>query len=748
MLNRAPYNLIVKFWIPLVIFLMVAGVGLIFFIRQAHLKLLTEHELSEMHEVARGVALSTDLALKYSDSEAIDDALRKIASKKNNYMLSVYRKMQTGNILLLSTWPENIPVRTMLAAPDDYLVASEPVNSLHLQGGYVSVFLRREVLEEIEQSLLGEISAIVVSVQLILATLLFRFIYKIGLPIRRITDFTELLLKGDYSGHLDNTARNYEIGRLNAALNSLKVTLSKEKSRNRDLTSGLEFQIAKKTHELKTVLERLNAAQRIAQIGNFVYWIEQDTWEMSAFMEEVIDPEILEIENFKSFLSFVHNDARPLFETQFKKALKDGGRIDIDFKLQNKPGKPVKWMAMVGEPLVSKEHNLTYVAGTIQDITLRKNIESQIEQLSLVAKLTNNGIIITDEKNIITWVNESMTRISGYSVQEMVGRSPSMFQSEKTNKETKEYIRVRLKDGKNARVEIENLSRDGQDYWIELHIEPILDPYKNIKGFLAIQIDITQRKIQEQELRKTLEKQQELNQMRSRFLTMTSHEFRTPLTSIQATAEVIEILLEGDKLQDISKFKRYLGRITGEISRLKTLMDNVISIERFEAGRIPFNPVETDLQLLISKTLEDRILLPNDSRQIKIEIQGVTRKVKLDPNLIAQAITNLATNALKYSPGKPEPILTIKWNSDDFSIEMCDKGIGIPVSEQPNLFQSFFRASNVENFQGTGIGLVIVRQLTELHGGNISLKSVVDQGTCIKLEFIDEKLAQLKSNIT
>jgi len=748
MLNRAPYNLIIKFWIPLIIFLMVAGIGLIFFIRQAHLKLLTEHELSEMHEVARGVALSTDLALKYSDPEAIDDALRKIAAEKSNYMLSVYRKMQAGNVLLLSTWPESIPVRTMLAAPDEYLVASEPVSNTRLPGGYVSVFLNRKTLEEIERPLLGEIITIVVVVQLILALLLLRFIYRIGMPIRRITDFTELLLKGDFSGHLENTAKNYEIGRLNSALNSLKLTLSKEKSRNRELTSGLEFQISKKTHELKTVLERLNAAQRIALIGNFVYWIEQDTWELSGFMEEIMEPEILEIENFKAFLSFIHSDARPLFEEQFKKALNDGGRISIDFKLQNKPGKPVRWMAMVGEILFSQEHNRTYVAGTIQDITQRKNIEAQIEQLSLVARLTNNGILITDEKNLITWANESMTRISGYSVEEMIGRPPSMFQSEKTNPEVKAYIRSRLQTGKNVRVEIENLSKNGEDYWIELHIEPVLDSYKNAKGFIAIQIDITQRKIQEQELKKTLEKQHELNQMRSRFLTMTSHEFRTPLTSIQATAEVIEILLDGDKLQDIPKFKRYLGRITGEINRLKKLMDNVISIERFEAGKIAFNPLETDLQLLISNTLEDRILLPNDPRQIKIEIRGHSRRVKIDPNLLSQAITNLATNALKYSPGKPEPVLTLTWNRLDFSIEVCDKGIGIPLSEQPNLFQSFFRASNVENFQGTGIGLVIVKQLTEIHCGNISIQSVVNQGTCIKLVFIDEKLAQLRSNIT
>ncbi|MFZ9981507.1 MAG: PAS domain-containing sensor histidine kinase [Cyclobacteriaceae bacterium] len=748
MLTRAPQNLIIKFWIPLIAFILIAGVGLIFFIRQAQLKILTEHELSEMHEIARGVALSTRLALKYSDPKAIDDALKEIAEEKNSYRLAVYRKMQTGNTIVLSSWPENMPVRTMLAAQGNFLVVSEPVNSELLPAGFVSVFLERKVLDEIQRLFLIEIISIVAVVQLILAALLFRFIYRIGKPIRQVTDFTELLLKGEYSGHLESTGRNYEIGRLNSALNSLKVTLSKEKSRNRELTSGLEFQISKKTRELKTVLERLNAAQRIAHIGNFVYWIDQDSWEMSAYMEEIMGAEILETENLSSFLSFIDSDAKPLFEEQFKNAINRGGRVEIDFKLRRTAGGTDKWLAMVGEILFSGEHNLNYLAGTIQDITLRKNIESQIEQLSLVAKLTNNGILITDENNLITWANESMTRISGYSIEEMIGRPPSIFQSEKTSSEVKAFIRSRLQARKNVRVEIENMSKDGNDYWIELHIEPVLDAYKNVKGFLAIQVDITQRKIQEQELKKTLEKQQELNQMRSRFLTMTSHEFRTPLTSIQATAEVIEILLNGDKMQDIQKFKRYLGRITGEINRLKTLMDNVISIERFEAGRIPFNPMETDLIQLISNTLEDRILLPNDPRQIKVEIQGVPRMVKIDPHHIAQAITNLATNALKYSPARPEPVLKLTWNPEDFSLEMCDKGIGIPQSEQPNLFQSFFRASNVENFQGTGIGLVIVRQLTEIHGGKVSLQSVVNVGTCIKLEFVDEHLAKLRSNIT
>lgn len=748
MLKRAPFNLIVKFWVPLIFFLVVAGISLIFFIRQAHLRILTEHELAEMHEVARGVAMSTDLALKYSDPEAIDDAVRKIAEKKNDYMLAVYRKMETGNILLLSTWPENIPVRTMLAAPEAYLVASEQVSNNRLPGGYVSVFVSHKTLADIERSLLGEIIAIVISAQLILASLLFRFIYRIGRAFRRITDFTELMLKGDYSGHLEGTRRNYEIGRLNAALNSLKIMISKEKSKNRELTSGLEFQISRKTHELKTVLERLNAAQRIASIGNFVFWIEQDTWEMSANMDDIMGPEISDVENFRSFISFVHADARALFEDQFNSALKEGGKAVIDFKLQNKPGAPAKWVALVGEVLFSKEHNYTYLAGTIQDITQRKNIEAQIEQLSLVARLTNNGILITNEKNLITWANESMTRISGYELKEMLGRPPAMFQSEKTSKEVKEHIRSRLQDRKNVRVEIENLAKDGRDYWVELHIEPILDVYKNIKGFLAIQVDITQRKIQEHELQKTLEKQQELNQMKSRFLTMTSHEFRTPLTSIQATAEVLQILMEGDRIDDIPKFKRYVGRITGEIDRLRALMDDIISIERFEAGRIPFNPVETDLVSLISNTLEDRHLLPNDSRQIIIKVQGMPRKVKIDAHLIAQAITNLATNALKYSPGKSEPVLTLTWSAESFTLELCDQGIGIPQQDQPNLFQSFFRASNADSFQGTGLGLVIVRQFIEIHGGKIFLQSVVDQGTCVKLEFYDQSLVQLKSNIT
>jgi len=115
--------------------------------------------------------------------------------------------------------------------------------------------------------------------------------------------------------------------------------------------------------------------------------------------------------------------------------------------------------------------------------------------------------------------------------------------------------------------------------------------------------------------------------------------------------------------------------------------------------------------------------------------------------LISQIVTNLATNALKYSIGKPAPVLTVDWGEDLFSISVRDFGIGIPKIDQQSLFQTFYRASNVENIQGTGLGLVIVKQFTDLHGGKIFIESDVNVGTCVKLEFSYQILENLRSNI-
>jgi len=747
MASRTPYNLILRLWIPLVLITTVIAVGFIYFVRLSELQLILDHERSEMREVARGVALTTDLSFKYSDPEAIDIAVQQIAENNSNYMVAVYQRNETGGIIVLSAWPPNLAVRNSLAQTEKYLSVTERINSNQVAAGYVSVFLDRNSFEQIGDSVVDQISYLVVAAGSIFCFIVLMLLIRIGRPIREVTLFTELLLKGTYSGHLETTDGNYEIGRLKTALNNLKVTLSKEKSRNKELTSGLEFQISKKTTELKTVLDRLNAAQKIAQIGNFVYWIDQDYWEVSHNMDEILGEGSQSLDTMDSFIDYVHPDFKSMVETSIKKSIGERSKIRLDFQIGSDQFDKPKWVTLVGEVLVSGANNVYYLTGTIQDITSRKSIESQVEQLSLVARLTNNGVLFTDSMNRIIWANESMCRITGYELEEMLGKQPSMFQSTKTSAEVKSYIRSRLSERKNVRVEIENISKEGRDYWIELHIEPIIDDYDRVKGFLAIQIDVTQRKYQQEEMQRTLDKQQELNQMKSRFLTLTSHEFRTPLTSIQATTEVLEILLESNTPLDLTKVRRYTKRISNELERLTMLLNDILSIERFEAGRIPFNPMEIDLVELLKDLLDSRILLANDQRLVGVVHQGTPRKIKVDRHLISQIVTNLATNALKYSPGKPEPVLTVSWGENEFQLSMCDRGIGIPESDQKNLFQTFFRASNVENIQGTGLGLVIVKQFTEIHAGKISVKSVVDQGTCVNLEFSYQKLNSLQSNI-
>lgn len=746
MINRTPVNLILRVWLPILILIIIIASAFIFFYRQSELKLLLEHETSEMEEVARGIALSTELALKYSDTEAIDIAVRKIAEEKNNYQVAVYQLVESGRLVLYSTWPSNLQVRLYLARPDDFVTATVSINERWLPRGYASVFLPKSSFEDMAKPLFDQLTYLIIAAVVILAFIFLNLLIQIGKPLREITDFTELLLRGDYSGHLEGTYRNSEIGRIKNALNNLKITLSREKSKNRELTTGLEFQISRKTHELKTVLDRLSAAQKIARIGNFVYWHNLNFMEMSSNMNEIMGEEIQDIDTLESFLRHVHPDFNEFVRNELLRVSKEHSRVSIDFQTVAGKDNESLWVNLVGE--VISDGDAEFMAGTIQDISFRKQIEARVEQLSQVAQLTNNGVIFTDYNNLIIWANDSMSRITGYQVEEMIGKPPSMFQSEKTDPEVKTFIRSRLQELKNVRVEIQNIAKDGRDYWIELHIEPILDSLNRLKGFLAIQVDITQRKIQQQELQSTLAKQQELNQLKSRFLTMTSHEFRTPLTSIQATTEVLEILLKSDRQLEKEKIMRYLSRISGELARLTLLLNDIFSIERFEAGRIPFNPLPIDLNLVLTELLDSRTLLVNDDRVIQVIQKGsAPRSLKMDKQLISQVVTNLLTNGLKYSSGKPAPVLSLSWGQDSLILEVMDFGIGIPKIDQQNLFQTFFRASNVENIQGTGLGLVIVKQFTELHGGKIFIESDVNEGTCVKLEFNYQILESLKSNI-
>jgi PAS domain S-box-containing protein len=251
---------------------------------------------------------------------------------------------------------------------------------------------------------------------------------------------------------------------------------------------------------------------------------------------------------------------------------------------------------------------------------------------------------------------------------------------------------------------------------------------RRANDILAHTINI--RKKAEEDLRRALEKEKELTELKSRLVSMTSHEFRTPLTTIQTNAEILSIRLKNED----EKIQKHLDRITTEVSKLTRLMEDILLMGRYESGKIIFQPAETDVLALVEELVQIRSQHDKEKRSISLHIEGAPRHIQADSNLLTHAIGNIISNALKYSYGKPAPEVSISFKNTELEIKICDFGIGIPATEQSKLFDTFYRASNVTNIQGTGMGLVIVKQFIELHQGSVNLESKEGEGTCVTIQ--------------
>jgi PAS domain S-box-containing protein len=243
-------------------------------------------------------------------------------------------------------------------------------------------------------------------------------------------------------------------------------------------------------------------------------------------------------------------------------------------------------------------------------------------------------------------------------------------------------------------------------------------------------VDITQRKRAEVELLAALQREKELSEMKSKFVSIASHELRTPLATILSSAELLEHYSE--KLSAEDKLKMLSG-IQGAVKRMNALIEDVLIIGKAEAGALQFDPKPVDLRDLCHKVVEELRGGVAKQRVIQFEHQFKRSSLNLDEKLLRHILANLLSNAVKYSP--PESVVSLLLAERDAQavIEVRDQGIGIPPADQARLFESFYRASNVGNRQGTGLGLVIAKKAVDLHGGTISVDSEVDAGTCIRV---------------
>lgn len=367
---------------------------------------------------------------------------------------------------------------------------------------------------------------------------------------------------------------------------------------------------------------------------------------------------------------------------------------------------------------------------SIRDITERKNAEKALhvseERYRSVVDHIKEVIFQTDRQGIFTFLNPAWSEVTGFSVAETLGKLSTDYIHPNDRERNAQLIGPMIRrETSYCRHEVLCLTKDGSSRWLEIFARLTLDEHDLITGTSGTLMDITERKQAEQALIQSLERERELGELKSRFVSMVSHEFRTPLATIQATTETIRNYFH--KLDEDQLNTRF-DKIQAQVKHMTMLLEDVLAFGWLQSGRREFNPAPVNIDQLCQEILEDLHSLDR-IHQLIYTNPDTSLVADVDLRLMRQVISNLLTNAIKYSPEGTSVRFAVSHDSDTLVFEFVDAGIGIPAADQPHMFEAFYRATNVGHIAGTGLGLVVTKRAVELHGGSITFESTVGIGT-------------------
>ena len=297
------------------------------------------------------------------------------------------------------------------------------------------------------------------------------------------------------------------------------------------------------------------------------------------------------------------------------------------------------------------------------------------------------------------------------------------------SEERKERLKsdiLRTLAGKHLSFEIEFKNK-----FFSVNTAPLYDGEKDPISALLVYNDITQQKIEEQNIKNALEKEKELNELKSSFISMASHEFRTPLSAILTSAVLIRKQNEPEKKE---KREKYVAQIEKNVKNLVVILNDFLSLSKLEEGKITALPEEFDIIHFSEMVIREMKFSLKQNQKIHFNTTLDHLMVFLDTKLLLHVLNNLLSNASKYSPESTNIDFNITTNYITVRIEITDHGMGIPEDEQKDLFQRFFRAKNASNIEGTGLGLNIVKQYISIMNGQVDFKSKLNMGSTFYIE--------------
>ncbi|MEY4432473.1 MAG: hypothetical protein RLZZ44_603 [Bacteroidota bacterium] len=453
--------------------------------------------------------------------------------------------------------------------------------------------------------------------------------------------------------------------------------------------------------------------------------------------------------------NFIHPDDRERYFKHFEEVINSDSKKWTDEYRYLKSDGSYSYVSDKAIIIRNEEGKAIRMIGAMEDITDIRNVEEQ-NRLLIEENNRNKNIQLNEAKNMyrlladntvdliclhnldttFEYISPSIKKLTGYTPEELIGELPMNF----VHPKDLELIQnsfvsfITEKEDDNAHVEARFKNKKGEYVWFEIKAKIVKEDDKPV-SFQTSARDITQQKEVQYAMKKALAQERELNELRTNLVSTISHEFRTPMTTIRTSAELIEMYIEGHNFVHSAQLQKRINTITEEIDRIVELMNAVLTISKHDAGKTNFKPIAFDLKQICLDVIETSYSHQMDGRKVQTNFEGDHFTVFADKNLMEYSLFNLLNNAFKYSEGSGDILLNLKSIDNEVEIQIIDFGIGIPEKDIPKLFNTFFRASNTEGIQGTGLGLYIVKTFTERNSGTIHMTSELGKGTKVTLLF-------------
>ena len=415
--------------------------------------------------------------------------------------------------------------------------------------------------------------------------------------------------------------------------------------------------------------------------------------------------------------------------------------------------KSLKWVHLSVSAVKNSVGEIQHYVAQVIDISERKRMEEE-NRLLIEEKNRNKALQLIEAKNwyrlladntidlvclhnldaTFKYVSPSVQTLLGYNPEEMIGKYPEEYVHPDDLIKFKMRIGSIIKDKELFSEQVRLRNSKGEYIWFETNASLVYENNVPV-SFQSSTRDITQRKKAEQIIEDTLLQERQLNELRTNLVSTISHEFRTPMTTIRTSAELITMYLQNCQFTEAPQIEKRVKTITEEIDRIVELMDAVLTISKDDAGKTNFNPIVCNLNEICKEVIETSFNNQKDNRKVEVFFEVMNVAIFADSNLIKYTLFNVLSNAFKYSEGCGNVKLNLSIVNDSVQIDVIDNGIGIPKEDQSKLFNTFYRASNSNGIQGTGLGLYIIRMFTKKNSGRVYLESELGKGTKVTLRF-------------